>query len=413
MGLAKTHITPESARKTPRATTGIAAYGGAVTPGRRAVIAALSVNLMSVLPLFLTGAMAVQISRDLGVSAASIAILASLFAVASMSGSAPLGRQVRRLGVRRSLRVTSSFSAAALLLASLAPSVWFLGGAMLLAGIGNSLGQPAGNSLVAAQVNPKRYGLGFAIKQSAIPVATTLGGLAVPIVALTVGWRAAYVVAAFAALAAMLLIPADRMRSAGRSESPVPSKLLRPLWGLAAGMAAAVFAATSIGALGAAGGVHVGLSEASAGYLVAAGGIAGLAIRLGSGVVADRVPFDSLRAVAVLVLVGGFGWLSMATDRPVAFAIGLVVANAFGWGWPGLQHLSMARRFPTATAAASGISQTGVAAGLFLGPAILGLIVTTVGWSWSWLAAATAAFIGAAVVWIAAGRIPQNHEEPG
>ena len=126
----------------------------------------------------------------------------------------------------------------------------------------------------------------------------------------------------------------------------------------------------------------MGLSEASAGYLVAAGGIAGLAIRLGSGVVADRVPFDSLRAVAVLVLVGGFGWLSMATDRPVAFAIGLVVANAFGWGWPGLQHLSMARRFPTATAAASGISQTGVAAGLFLGPAILGLIVTTVGWSW-------------------------------
>ena len=81
-------------------------------------------------------------------------------------------------------------------------------------------------------------------------MATTLGGLAVPIVALTVGWRAAYVVAAFAALAAMLLIPADRMRSAGRSESPVPTKLLRPLWGLAAGMAAAVFAATSIGALG-------------------------------------------------------------------------------------------------------------------------------------------------------------------
>jgi predicted MFS family arabinose efflux permease len=391
----------------------MSAYGVAVTPGRRAVVAALSVNLMSVLPLFLTGAMAVQIGRELKISAASVGILASLFAIASMAGSAPLGRQVRRLGVRRSLRITSAFSAAALLLACVSPTVWFLGGAMLLAGAGNSLGQPAGNALVAAQVNPKRYGLGFAIKQSAIPVATTLGGLAVPIIALTVGWRAAYFVAAFAALAAMLLIPPDQFRSAGRTESPVPAKLVRPLWLLAIGMAGAVFAATSIGALGAAGGVHVGLSEASAGYLVAVGGIAGLAIRLASGVVADRVAFDSLRAVALLVLIGGFGWLAMSWDRPVPFAIGLVVANAFGWGWPGLQHLSMARRFPTATAAASGVSQTGVAAGLLLGPAVLGLLVSTAGWSWSWLAAAAAAFVGSAVVWIAARRIPQNQAEPG
>lgn len=368
---------------------------------------------MSVLPLFLTGAMAVQIGRDLGVTAASIGVLASIFALASMVSSAPLGRQVRRLGVRRSLRVTSCFSAAALVVAALAPSLWLLGAAMALAGVGNGLGQPAGNSLVAAQVSPRRYGLGFAIKQSAIPVATTLGGLAVPLLALTVGWRVAYVAAAFAAIAAMLLVPADRALSGGRSESPVPPRLLRPLWALAAGMAAAVFAATSIGALGAAGGVHVGLSEAAAGYLVAAGGAAGLAVRLLAGGYADRAVFDSLRAVAALIFIGGFGWAAMATDQPLAFAIGLVVANAFGWGWPGLQHLSMARRFPTATAAASGISQTGVAAGLLIGPAALGLMVSTIGWGWGWLAAALAAFLGAGVVWLAAARIPQNRTEPG
>lgn len=367
---------------------------------------------MSVLPLFLTGAMAVQISREFTVNPASIGILASLFAVASMIGSAPLGRQVRRLGVRRSLRITSLFSAAALLVAATSPSLWFLGAAMLLAGMGNSLGQPAGNSLVAAQVSPARYGLGFAIKQSAIPVATTLGGLAVPILALTVGWRSAYLVAAVTAAGAMLLVPQDRVLPAGRSESPVPPKLVVPLWGLAAGMAAAVFAATSIGALGAAGGVHVGLSESAAGYLIAAGGLAGLAVRLVSGAYADRATFDSLRAVALLVLLGAFGWLAMSSDQPILFAAGLIVANAFGWGWPGLQHLSMARRFPTATAAASGISQTGVALGLLLGPAVLGFLVTTAGWSWSWLAAALAAFIGSAVVWVSARRIPQQVAGP-
>lgn len=389
------------------------AYGEHVTPGRRAVLAALSVNLMSVLPLFLTGAMSVQIGRELGVAPASIGVLASLFALASMASSAPLGRQVGRLGVRRSLRITSCFSAAALVVAAAAPSVWLLGAAMILSGVGNGLGQPAGNSLVAAQVSPRRYGLGFAIKQSAIPVATTVGGLAVPLLALTVGWRAAYIVAAFTAVGAMFLVPRDRALTSGRSESPVPTTLVRPLWGLAAGMAAAVLAATSIGALGAAGGVHVGLSEAAAGYLVAVGGASGLAVRLLAGGYADRAAFDSLRAVAALVFLGAFGWLAMATDQPIAFAAGLVVANAFGWGWPGLQHLSMARRFPTATAAASGISQTGVAAGLLIGPALLGLMVTTVGWSWSWLTASAAAFVGSAIVWLAASRIPQNAAEPG
>ena len=381
------------------------------------MIAALSVNLMSVLPLFLTGAMAVHISRDFGVVPAGIAVLASLFAVASMASSAPLGRQVGRLGVRRSLRTTSVLSALALLVAAYSPTVWVLGAAMLLAGSGNGLGQPAGNALVAAQVSQARYGLGFAIKQSAIPIATTLGGLAVPFLALTVGWRTAYVVAAGLALAVMFLVPPDRNLTAGRSESPVPPRSVRPLWLLAGGLAAAVFAATSIGALGAAGGVHVGLSESAAGYLIAVGGLAGLTIRLLAGLYADRAPFDSLRAVSALVLVGGFGWLIMATDQPVAFAIGLVIANAFGWGWPGLQHLSMARRFPTSTAAASGISQTGIAAGLLIGPAVLGLLVTTVGWSWMWLSAAIAAFLGSAVVWVASSRIPTlrvtQHAEGG
>lgn len=350
--------------------------------------------------------MAVQIGRGLGVAPTSIGILASLFALASMIGSAPLGGRVGHWGVRRSLRISAVSAAAALLLIAFSSSLVTVGVALLVGGLANALGQPAGNSLVAAQVSPERYGLGFAIKQSGIPLATLLGGLSVPAIALTIGWRAAFVLAAVAALVAMTLIPADRMRVAGRSESPVPRPLLFPLWMLAIGVSAAVFAATSIGALGAAGGVEVGLSEAAAGYLVAAGGFAGLAIRLTAGVAADRRSFDALRGVAALCLLGAVGWFAMASGSVVAFAIGLVVANAFGWGWPGLQHLAIARRFPTSTAAASGISQTGVAIGLFLGPATLGLIATTVGWSWTWAAAGFAAMLGAGAVWLAARRIP-------
>ncbi|MEI6624691.1 MAG: MFS transporter, partial [Actinomycetes bacterium] len=370
------------------------------------VLAAVAVNLLGVCPLFLTGAMAVQISRDFGVSPASIGVLASVFAVASMVGSAPLGGRVRVWGVRRSLRLSSTLAICALLMATVSPSVPILGLALLIAGTGNALGQPAGNSLVASQIPQSRFGLGFGIKQSAIPLATMLGGLAVPMVALTIGWRAAYLMAAVAALGAMALVPPDRMVSTNRSESSVPRREQRPLWLLSLGLAAAAFAAVSIGALGAAGGVEVGLSEAAAGFLVAAGGFFGLAIRLGAGALADKRYFDSLAAVSGLCLLGALGWMAMAAGSVMLFAIGLIVANAFGWGWPGLAHLSVARRFPSATGAASGIAQSGVSTGVLLGPLLLGIAAVTVGWQWTWLAAATAAIVGAIVVRFAARRIP-------
>lgn len=366
----------------------------------------MTVNLVGVLALFLTGAMAVQIGREFDVAPATLASLASLFALTTSLGSAPLGRQVRRLGVRRSLWAATITSSASLLLCAASGSMAALGLALMVGGLGNAIGQPAGNALVAANVRPARYGVGFAIKQSGIPVATMLGGLAVPLVALTIGWRFAYVAAAIAGVAAMALVPPDQPATKTRSEQRVPAPLVPALWLLSLGMVTIVMAATSIGALGAAGGVHVGLSEASAGYLVALGGLAGLFVRLGAGVAADRRDFDPLRAVAALGVLGAVGWALMASGAAGLFVVGLVVANAFGWGWPGLQHLAVARRFPTATAAASGVAQTGVAVGLLIGPLTLAILANR-NWSLMWLVASAAALFGALIVRLAAARIPE------
>ncbi|HPE11139.1 MAG: MFS transporter [Actinobacteria bacterium] len=378
-----------------------------MSSGRRAVLAAVAVNLMGVLALFLTGAMSVQLGREFEVAPATIGALASVFALSTSIGSAPLGRQVRRLGVRRSLWTATAASSVALLICAASRSVLMLGVALLIGGLGNAIGQPAGNALVAANVRPARYGLGFGIKQSGIPLATTLGGLAVPLIALTVGWRFAYLLAAAAALVVAFLIPGDQPPTAARSEQRIPAALVPKLWLLSAGLVATVLAATSIGALGAAGGVEVGLTEANAGYLVALGGAFGLIIRLGAGVSADRRTFDPLRAVAGLCVLGAVGWFLMASGTPWLFVIGLVVANAFGWGWPGLQHLAVARRFPSSTAAASGVAQTGVAAGLLIGPVALGTLANT-SWSLMWLVAGCAALLGAAVILVAAARMPEG-----
>lgn len=380
-------------------------------PGR-AIAAALGVNLAGVLPLFLTGAMAVQIGRDLGFGATGVGLVSGAFALSTMVGSAPLGGRVGAIGVRRSLRGAGLVSAGALLGAALAPSTWWLAAALMVGGLANAVGQPAGNAALAQHVSTDRFGIAFAVKQSGIPVATLLGGLAVPAVALTIGWRWAFAMGALLAVAASVLPPADRPLGARREEGLVPRPQRPPLWALAAGLSLAVVAATSIGAFGASGGVAIGLAEGSAGLLVAAGGLAGLVIRLSAGLLADRVAVGALAAVAGLIAVGALGWASMAAafvlDAAPAYVIGLLVANAFGWGWPGLLHLAVARQFPTATAAASGVTQTGVSAGLLAGPPALGLVVGLLGWGQAWALAAVSAIAAACVVLVLRRRLGEG-----
>ncbi len=376
-----------------------------MTPARRALAAAVSVNLAGVLPLFLTGAMSVQVGRHFGLDAAHIGLILAGYAALSFLFSAPLGARVGRLGITPALRIAAAASAFALVGAALAPTAVLLAAAVASAGLANALGQTASNALVAARVPAARFGLAYAIKQSAIPLSILIGGLAVPVVALTIHWRAAYALAALIAVAAIVLVPPQVVPVAGRAERPVPGRERAATWMLSAGLVAAVVAATSIGAHAASSAVAIGFSEATAGALVAAGGLAGLAVRIGAGIRADRVQGGALVAAAVLCVAGAVGWLLMASLVPVWFVVGLLAANAFGWGWPGLVHLAVARRFPEATAAASGITQTGVALGLLVGPPLVGFIAVSEGWQWAWMAAAAAALVGATVILLARARL--------
>jgi MFS family permease len=91
-----------------------------------------------------------------------------------------------------------------------APSTLWLLARLALAGVPTALSQPAANELLMARVAPQRRGFAFAVKQSAIPVSTLLAGLAVPVVALTIGWRWAFLFAAVLGLLTVAAVP--RMR---------------------------------------------------------------------------------------------------------------------------------------------------------------------------------------------------------
>lgn len=366
-----------------------------------AVISAVAVNLAGVLPLFLTGAMAVQIGNDLAIGPREIGFIIAAFAALSFIGSAPLGRQVGRFGISTSLITAAIISGFALLGSAMAPSSLWLAAALGLAGLGNALGQTSSNALVAARVPANRFGIAYAIKQSAIPVSIVLGGLAVPAIALTVHWRAAYLAALMLAVIAALLVPRGVKPPKGRGEHAVPRKDLPGTWVLALGAGLIAMAAVSIGAHAASSAVSVGFSEATAGLLVSLGGLIGLTVRLSVGYRADKVSGGALAFAAALAAIGAVGWLLMATQSAVPFLLGLLLANGFGWGWPGLVHLAVARRFPEATAAASGITQTGVSLGLLVGPPLVGALAVSSGWGFAWSVAAACAFAGASVITVA------------
>lgn len=375
------------------------------TPARRALAAAVGVNLAGVLPLFLTGAMSVQIGADLQLNASGIGLILAGFAGVSFLMSAPVGARVGRVGITRAMRIAGALSCVALLGCALAPNRVALAAAIAVAGFGNAFGQTASNAMVAARVPEARFGLAYAIKQSAIPLSIMIGGLAVPLIALTVSWRAAYGLACLGGIAAALFVPSGVEPSSGRAERPVRRQDRAAVILLGAGLVAAVVAATSIGAHAASSAVAVGFSPAAAGLLVAAGGAAGLAIRLLAGARADRVTGSALMAAAALCVAGGIGWLLMSSLTPVLFVVGLLMANAFGWGWPGLVHLAVARRFPDATAAASGITQSGVALGLLIGPPLIGTVAVEFGWTIAWICSAVAALTGAVIISVAHKRL--------
>ena len=114
-------------------------------------------------------------------------------AVASIVG----GRLTQRLGAGVALRAGVSIAAVVnVSIALQARSLTSLCVLLAVAGLGNAISQPAANLLIADHLPTDRLGLAIGLKQSGMPFATLLGGLAVPVLAQTLGWESAYVAAA-------------------------------------------------------------------------------------------------------------------------------------------------------------------------------------------------------------------------
>jgi MFS family permease len=346
---------------------------------------AIATGAATVLPGFLVGALALQIRGSLDVSVAAVASGLTVFFAAGALGAGPGGRLAERVGALTAMRGCLLVTAACLTAAGLgARSLLVLLVVLAVAGLSNAITQPAINLFMADQVPFERQGLAFGIKQSAIPAAVLVSGLALPLVALPFGWRATFVLCAAGALAVAAVVG----RSAGafapppeRKPAPRPS---RALLMTAAGAALGSAGPNSLGAYLVASAVDVGIAEGTAGLLAAAGSASSLVARVLFGRRADRRGEYGFGAVIALLVAGSAGFALLATDTTPLFVAGTVIAFALGWGWPGLFNLAVVDHNRHAPGAATGVTQTGIYIGAAGGPAAFGVISTELGYSTGW-----------------------------
>ncbi len=371
----------------------------------RDTVGAVMASTATALAVFLVGALAVQMRSSLHLSLSGLGATVSLYYLAAAAGSVPAGRLAERLGSVPTMRAAAVAGAVTLLvMALLATSFATLAAFMVLAGLASACMQPATNRFLIRRIPEHRQGLAFGIKQSSIPFSAFLAGLAVPAIALTVGWRWAFAAAAALAAGAALLIPGRR----GRKQRERPAHTARgrgeamALGVLAIGFGLGIFATTGLTAFLVLSAVAAGIGEATAGLVAALAGAGAVIARIVTGAQADRRGHSHYGIIAAMLTTGVAGYVALAvgsaTGSGAVFVAGAIVAFAAGWGWNGLFNFAVSRSYAGAPARATGVTQAAGRLAGVVGPLVFSLMVVHLSYAAAWLMAAGLALAGAVVI---------------
>jgi predicted MFS family arabinose efflux permease len=377
-------------------------------------VASLSVFTITVamLPGFLPGALAVQLADSIGIDVAGIGLVVGGFFGVSALVSSLMGRVVERIGWGPSMRLAAIGAGTTLALTPIvASSIATLGVVTIVGGVALALAHPSVNLALARCTGVGRQGIAYGFKHAAIPAASGLAGLGLPLIAIPLGWEWVYALAAAVAFSSMLAVPgAPESFEVARTQqaptgTPHRSSPLSLLVILALGAGLGIFGMDGLATFLVPYAVDVGFGEGSAGVLLAAGSGVGIVMRLAAGWWIDRRRSAGLAIVVVFLAVGALGIGLLATGAPGAVIAGSLVAFAFGWGWSGLFTFSVVRLNPIAPAAATGVTMTGIYTGAAAGPAVLGVLADRVSYTVAWTVMATALAVGAVLVLLATQRL--------
>jgi MFS family permease len=374
-------------------------------PARSTAAATLTATI-AILPVYLLGSMAVTIRGELGFSEAGLGMAVTAFWAAMTLGGTPGGRLVQRLGATRSIRLGALAAAVTLLGASTSRSYPELVLWMLVGGATSGIANPATDLTIAWNVPAHRRGLAFGVKQSAIPGATLLAGLAIPVFLLTVGWRWAFIafsVLLVPILLAMPTVPISPPATASAAEGTARPRLT-PIVILSGASGMGMVAMTAGAAFYVESTVASGVPLELAGTLLAIGSAVGVAGRLG---VAWRFA-DTRRPFAAVAWITGLGavgtaLIGLGSTGPLLL-LATVLALGVGWSWNGLFVHAVVKVHAGAPATAMGVVVSGTAAGGIVGPLLFGVLTERIGYPAGWAMTTVAYALASVLMLVAAPR---------
>lgn len=387
----------------------------------RVVAAALAVATSGILPIQLTGAIAPQLEESIGLRPASLGLATTAFFGASVVTSIAIGSYIDRAGWARSMRIAACGQLVALAgIALFARSVAVLAVLLCLGGLMHAIGMPSGNLAIVQRVSARRQAFVFGVRQSAIPIAALVAGVAVPAVVLTVGWRWAYLLGGFGpVLTIVLLRPFARRMTPeavhGETEVDTDDRASAAPVGregiLSAGLVAMI-GATVLGA----GSVNVttsffvssvvasGSTQTTSAGLLTLGSVSAIAMRVTVGFGVDRRGSNGFVAMAALLLVGCIGWALLASGDTGLILIATPLAFGAGTGWAGLMHFILVSQHPDNPGAASATVLAFGYAGGAIAPLAFGFTADHVGYAAAWSGTAAAGVL-ASITTLVAGRL--------
>jgi predicted MFS family arabinose efflux permease len=361
----------------------------------RPLVASLLGVVAGALPVFLTASLAGEIGRSFPLGRAQLGVTVALFHLVGMLISPAVGWVLPWTGPQGTLRLSAFTSATASLAIGLfARSSTQLVLLLMIAGLSNGIAAPTGSALLRSTVAAQRHGLAFGTQQAGAPTSLLLAGLAVPLVGVPLGWRSAFVGAAFIALLAGIVAPRvdgdqwparPRAATAGATTGSRCARGSRSLLVLlvpAAAAASAVgVAVVSFLVLSAS---QAGMSQSAAGLLLGGVSLAAVVGRIGFGLQVDRGRTEPLAAAIPLLLACTAGVTFLIPGTQMTIVIGALTIGSLGWTWQGVLALAAVRYNEDAPVWAVGMLMSGVFLGAILGPWLVGTLAGRTSFRTAW-----------------------------
>lgn len=324
-------------------------------------------HAMAVSSMMLLPAIAPVVAAEYGIdpslvgyhiSVVSIGLIASLVLFSGLS---------RRIGGARTAQIGQCLVAAGMLCAIL-PSAAFLLPGSLVIGIGFGLLAPPASALMMRFAPPARRNLVFSIQQTSVPLGGVIAALVAPMVAVSIGWRWAFMYSIAMLGLAMVLLQIGRPswdddrepthRALARSpfdgfRSNWRDRKLRLLSFAGMSFCWAQFCVATFAVVACV--TVLGMSIVHAGLVLVAVQVASTVGRMAAGWIADRIGSAgrvlTWMSWSMLVLSIGFFWLSPSWPLWFTYAMFAAIGLASG-AWAGILMAEVGQQAPPGRVAA-------------------------------------------------------------